>query len=62
MKMAIWEKWEDISADKVTALSAEEQVCEDLFVSTVSRGDGCRFIVRLPFRERKTEYNEDRIQ
>lgn len=46
-------KGEEVSLDMPTPFSREEQICENLFVSTTRRTTCGRFIVRLPFREEK---------
>ncbi|XP_075163153.1 uncharacterized protein LOC142235779 [Haematobia irritans] len=42
---------EELSPEFVSPLSLDDQMCEDIFISTVQRSQSGRFIVRLPFRE-----------
>lgn len=47
--------WEQEQPLEPVLLTLDEQRCEDLFVSTHSRDDPGRYVVRLPFREEAGE-------
>lgn len=53
----LWEVEEHPFNDE-RVLSVEEQFCENLFNETTTRDSAGKFIVRLPFNEKKSELGE----